>query len=70
MSNWREALTIGILPIASVAFLGWIAVKSILEAPAAQNYSLLGFGVVGIILIFIAKFGLRQIKHESWAPED
>jgi amino acid transporter len=73
MSSFWDAITIGLLPIASVVFLGWIAVKSILEAPAAQNYSLLGFGVVGIILIFIARFGLRssffQIKRESWKPE-
>jgi L-asparagine transporter-like permease len=47
MSNWRDMLTIGILPIAAVAFLAYIAVKSILSAPAAQNYSLLGFVVVG-----------------------
>jgi amino acid transporter len=73
MSNWREALTIGILPLAAVGFLGWIAVKSILAAPAAQNYALLGFAVVGIILIIVARFGLRspffQIRRESWAPE-
>jgi amino acid transporter len=73
MSNWREALTIGILPLAAVGFLGWIAVKSILTAPAAQNYALLGFAVVGVILIIVARFGLRspffQIRRESWAPE-
>jgi amino acid transporter len=74
MSSFWDALTIGVLPVASVGFLGWIAVKSVLAAPAAQNYSLLGFLVVGIILIFIARFGLRssffQIKRESWKPED
>jgi amino acid transporter len=74
MSSFWDAVTIGVLPVASVGFLGWIAVKSILAAPAAQNYSLLGFLVVGIILIFIARFGLRssffQIKRESWTPED
>jgi amino acid transporter len=73
MSNWRDAVTIGILPIAAVVFLAWIAIKSILSAPAAQNYSLLGFVVVGVILIFVARFVLRspffQIKRESWKPE-
>ena len=56
-----------------MVFLGYIAVKSILSAHAAQNYSLLGFAVVGIILLFVAKFGLRppcfRIKRESWTPE-
>ena len=72
MSNWRDMLTIGILPIAAVAFLAYIAVKSILSAPAAQNYSLLGFVVVGLLLIFVARFGWRseffKIKRESWSP--
>jgi amino acid transporter len=73
LSNFWEALTLGILPLASVAFLGYVAVKSILGAPSAQNYSLLGFAVVGIVLLFVARFGLRssffQIKRESWSPE-
>jgi amino acid transporter len=73
MSNFSDMLTLGILPIASVVFLGYVAVRSILNAPAAQNYSLLGFVVVGVILIFVARFGLRspffQIKRESWTPE-
>jgi amino acid transporter len=73
MSNFSDMLTLGILPIASVVFLGYVAVRSILNAPAAQNYSLLGFAVVGVILIFVARFGLRspffQIKRESWTPE-
>ena len=72
MSNFADAMTLGLLPIAAVAFLGYIAVKSILSAPAAQNYSLLGFLVVGVILIFVARFGLRspffKIKRESWTP--
>jgi predicted acyltransferase len=73
LSNFWDALTLGILPLASVVFLGYVAVKSILSAPGAQNYSLLGFAVVGIILLFIARFGLKssffQIKRESWSPE-
>jgi amino acid transporter len=73
VSSVSDALTLGILPLASVVFLGYIAIKSILGAPAAQNYSLLGFVVVGVILIFVARFGLRspffQIKRESWKPE-
>jgi L-asparagine transporter-like permease len=73
MSNWRDMLTIGILPIAAVGFLAYIAVKSILSAPAAQNYSLLGFVVVGLILIFVARFGWKseffRIRRESWSPE-
>lgn len=60
-------------PVAAVVFLAWIAIKSILAAPAAQNYSLLGFVVVGAILLFVARFVPRsrffQIKRENWTPE-
>jgi lipid-A-disaccharide synthase-like uncharacterized protein len=63
-------VTIGLLPVAAVVFLAWIAIKSILAAPAAQNYSLLGFVV---IVLFVARFVLRspffQIKRENWTPE-
>jgi amino acid transporter len=73
-STFWDMLTIGILPILAVIFLGYIAVKSVLSAPAAQNYSLLGFLVVGLILLLIARFGLRSsffsIKRESWKPDD
>jgi amino acid transporter len=73
VSSFSDMLTLGILPLAAVAFLGWIAVKSILSAPAAQNYSLLGFVVVGAILLLIARFILQspffQVKRESWKPE-
>jgi amino acid transporter len=74
MSNGWDLITIGILPVLAVAFLAYVAVKSILGAPAAQNYSLLGFLVVGIILIFIARFGWKseffRIKRESWKPDE
>ncbi len=73
MSNRKDAVTIGILPVAAVVFLAWIAIKSILAAPAAQNYSLLGFVVIGAVLIFVARFVLQspffRIKRESWTPE-
>ncbi len=73
VSSFADFVTLGILPLAAVVFLGYVAIKSILGAPAAQNYSLLGFVVVGVILILIARFILRspffQIKRESWKPE-
>ena len=70
LSNWQDMLTIGVLPVASVGFLAYIAVESILPAPAAQNYSLLGFVVVGFILILVARLGWRleffRIRPGSW----
>ena len=73
MSNWRELVTLGILPLLAIIFLAWIAIKSIFGAAAAQNYALLGFLVVGVILMIIARFVLRspffRIKRETWTPE-
>jgi amino acid transporter len=72
LSNVNDAITLGLLPVASIVFLGWIAIKSMLNAPAAQNYSLLGFLVVGLILLLIAKFVWKSsffdTKQESWKP--
>jgi amino acid transporter len=60
MSNLWDALLVGILPVAAVIFLGWIAVKSLLAAPASQLWSLVGVGAAGIVLLFIARFVLRS----------
>ena len=72
LSNLSDAITLGLLPLASIAFLGWVAIKSMLSAPAAQNYSLLGFLVVGLILLLIARFVWRssffETRRESWTP--
>ena len=67
-----DFLTLGLLPLAAIVFLAWVAIKSIQGANAAQNMTLLGFLVVGIILMFWARFGLKspffQIRRESWTP--
>jgi hypothetical protein len=55
-----------VLPLASIVFLGYIAIKSILSASAAQNYSLLGFLVVGLILLLVARFVWRSpFRHQA-----
>jgi amino acid transporter len=73
VSSFSDLVTLGLLPLASIVFLAYVAIKSIQGAAAAQNYSLLGFVVVGAILLFVARFILRsqffQIKRESWKPE-
>jgi amino acid transporter len=72
-SLW-DAIVLGILPLAAAAFLGWIIVKSMIGAPPAQIWSLAGILAVGIVLMFIARFGLKSpffsIPRESdGAPE-
>ena len=57
------------LPLASAGFLVWMVEKSMSAAPAAQNFSMLGIVVVGLLLMLVARFVLKswffQIPRES-----
>jgi len=67
-SAW-DALVLGILPVAAAGFLTWILAKSVQSAPASQIWSLAGIVVAGLLLMIVARFGLRspffQIERES-----
>jgi amino acid transporter len=71
MARPWDLVSLGVLPLAAAGFLGWIIVKSMMKAPATQNWPLLGIVVVGLILMFVARFGLRSpffgIRRESGA---
>jgi amino acid transporter len=71
-SNAWDALIVGILPILACVFLGWILVKSLLAAPASQLWSIGGIIVVGLALMFSARFLMRspffQVQRESATP--
>jgi len=64
-----DALVLGLLPLASAGFLVWMVYKSMSQAPAAQNFSMLGIVVAGLLLMLVARFGLKswffQIQRES-----
>jgi amino acid transporter len=68
-SNVRDALVLGLLPLASAGFLVWMVEKSLSAAPAAENFSLLGIVIAGLLLMLVARFGLKswffQIQRES-----
>jgi amino acid transporter len=68
-----DAVLVGVLPLASVGFLGWVVVKSLQGAPNAQRYALIGIVVAGLIMMLIARFVLRSqffhLPRES-APKD
>ncbi len=69
VSNFWDALFLGILPVGAAAFLGWIVVKSLMGVSPAQVWSFAGVIIVGIVLMIVARFWLRspffQIPRES-----
>ena len=62
-------MILGILPFAAAVFLGWVFWKSAQQAPATQRWSLIVIIALGVIMMLIARFGLRsrffQIPRES-----
>ena len=60
LSNAWEAVTLGLLPLAAAVFLGWVLVKSLLAAPAAQIWSCIGILAVGLVLLLVARYVLRS----------
>jgi amino acid transporter len=69
LTNARDALVLGVLPLAAAGFLAWIVIESVRAAPASQVWSLAGIVVLGLILMLVARFGLRSaffhIQRES-----
>jgi uncharacterized membrane protein len=51
-----DSVLVGLLPLASAAFLAWVVVKSLLDAPNAQRYALIGIVVAGLLMMLVARF--------------
>ncbi len=56
----RNILTIGVLPLASVGFLGWVLVRSLQLATSAQRWSIAAVIAVGVVLMLLARFVWRS----------
>jgi len=67
-SNVLDAVNLGLLPLASAGFLGWVVVKTLLAAPPPQLWSLAGIVSLGLILIPIVRFVLRP-QYFQFRPE-
>jgi len=69
LSSVWDGLILGLLPLLSAAFLVWMVVKSTIESPVPQRWSLLGIGVVGVLLMFVSRYVLKspffQIRRET-----
>jgi amino acid transporter len=61
--NVRDAITLGLLPVGAAAFLVWMVYESLKNAGDATGpevWSLLGIVGAGVILMLIARFGLKS----------
>ena len=74
LSNPKDTIMLGILPVAAAGFLVYIVVKSLMEAPASQRWSMLGIVLAGVVLMFVARFVLRSdffsIRPEAGSREE
>ena len=60
LSGVWDFLTLGLLPLASAGFLTWLTVKSLMNAPAEERWSMVGIIVAGLVLMLVARFGLKS----------
>ena len=68
-SGARDAVILGVLPIASAAFLVWMVVKYLTTAPAPQVWSMLGIIISGLVMLAVSRFWLKSpffgVQRES-----
>jgi amino acid transporter len=60
LASVLDALTLGALPLGAAGFLVWLLIKSTQTASAPQLWSLAGILTAGVMLLLIARFGLRS----------
>ena len=73
-SGARDAVILGVLPIASAAFLVWMVVKYLTAAPASQVWSMIGIIVSGLVMMVVSRFWLqvavlRRAARERPGPD-
>ena len=73
VSNPRDLVLVGVLPLGAAGFLVWLLVKSLLAAPAPQLWSVTGVVASGLLLMLVARFVLRSpffgIARETAGPD-
>jgi amino acid transporter len=71
-TSGRDAVTLGLLPLGAVAFLGWVLVRSFAAAIPAQKWSLAAVLAVGVVLMLLARFVWRspffRLTREATGP--
>jgi amino acid transporter len=58
-SVW-DALILGLLPLGSAAFLGWMVTKSMIGAPLPERWSMVGIVGAGLVVMVLSRVFLRS----------
>ena len=64
VASWRDALTLGVLPLGAAGFLAYVLYRSIASAWTSarpQVWSLVGVVAAGLIMMLVARFWLRSV---------
>ena len=68
-SGARDAVILGVLPIGSAAFLVWMVVKYLMNAPTPQVWSMIGIIISGLVMLVVSRFWLKSpffhVQRES-----
>jgi amino acid transporter len=74
MARPVDSIMLGILPLAAAVFLALIIIRSLMNAPGSQRWSMLGIVLAGVVLMFVARFVLKspffQIRREEAAASE
>jgi amino acid transporter len=69
VSSVWDAIILGILPVLAALFLCWVIWQTLMGAPASELWSLVGVAVLGVLLMFAARYILKSpffhIQRES-----
>jgi len=67
-----DFVMLGVLPLGAAVTLALVLIRSLQIAPAGQDWSVIAIVASGLVLMLIARFGLRspffQVRRESYAP--
>jgi hypothetical protein len=64
IASWRDAIVVGVLPLGAAGFLGYILYRTLSSAwdsSQAQVWTLVGIIAAGLVVMLIARFGLRSV---------
>ncbi|MGO9163652.1 MAG: hypothetical protein ACLP7J_23695, partial [Streptosporangiaceae bacterium] len=60
MTSLRDALALGLLPLAAAGFLGWVLWQYLATTTPAQRWAIGAVTAAGLALMATARYGLRS----------